>query len=573
MKKALIVAIALTLALTIALPLSALTYGQVNRVEGKNSVYLGSGEPRFVIFKDGQLDGLYIWRPEGSSLTWPEIDAAVKASSSKPGWWGSLDFLGFFTGDEKVSGKNHSFWVESGTIGPNTGYFAMKTKDKISNTIWYANPAEGAGGGSTDPDEPGGTDSATLGSLAIRKELAGDHPIYGVDENSRFHALVNFTTTNEPIKLIGSYPEYYFYDIGEASPEDIAAGIFNTIELSSARQTYILDIPTELYDDDDNPYPIALAVEETIPPGAVYSPACSPASVSITDSEVRITVTNTYPTLPEGALIIHKALAGTYPASALAQTFYVAIREEGAESDLTFTIDANGFYAESTEGTITKIPISVDKPAVVTGLDTGAAYEITEDSGSGYTATYLGDAGAEVDAIEISSQGQTDITVTNTYARTITNPPDESDDDADIIETDDDDDPDTDNIDPITDGDDDDDDDDDDDLNRVRPGDTDTDDDDDDIDEEPGGYGERPNPNPGRIVERNDDGSFTEFNELGIPMGEWTWDDGDGWVFEEFAPPLGNLARTGEGVNVFLFLAGAISLSYLGFFLVKKIMR
>ena len=49
--------------------------------------------------------------------------------------------------------------------------------------------------------------------------------------------------------------------------------------------------------------------------------------------------------------------------------------------------------------------------------------------------------------------------------------------------------------------------------------------------------------NPGNRLtpQYNDDGDliFIEFDDEDVPLGAWTWDDGDGWTFEDFEVPLG----------------------------------
>ena len=46
-------------------------------------------------------------------------------------------------------------------------------------------------------------------------------------------------------------------------------------------------------------------------------------------------------------------------------------------------------------------------------------------------------------------------------------------------------------------------------------------------------------------VPPDENGRYTEFDDDGIPQGEWVWDDDNGWVFEPIQPPLRNLPRTG----------------------------
>ena len=73
------------------------------------------------------------------------------------------------------------------------------------------------------------------------------------------------------------------------------------------------------------------------------------------------------------------------------------------------------------------------------------------------------------------------------------------------------------------------------------------------IPEEP----EAPEPNtPGNSVDLVDE-DWIEFDEEGVPQGEWNWDDDEGvWIYDEF-PPLGSI-KTGEGVAIYVWCAAAI---------------
>ena len=66
--------------------------------------------------------------------------------------------------------------------------------------------------------------------------------------------------------------------------------------------------------------------------------------------------------------------------------------------------------------------------------------------------------------------------------------------------------------------------------------------------EPPGGTGPAspPNPNPGGILAPTDDGRYIEYDDAGVPRGEWRWDDDTGtWIFDEY-PPLAGLPKTGD---------------------------
>lgn len=68
-----------------------------------------------------------------------------------------------------------------------------------------------------------------------------------------------------------------------------------------------------------------------------------------------------------------------------------------------------------------------------------------------------------------------------------------------------------------------------------------------------------PAPNtPGNTLVPDGDG-FLEFDENGVPLGKWDWDDDQGeWIFDEF-PPLGNLPQTGnDGAPPYMYIPGAL---------------
>ena len=81
----------------------------------------------------------------------------------------------------------------------------------------------------------------------------------------------------------------------------------------------------------------------------------------------------------------------------------------------------------------------------------------------------------------------------------------------------------------------------------------------------------RPNPNvPGRVLTPDDEG-YIEFDENGVPLGRWEWDNDEGmWVFDEF-PPLGNLPQTGG--DVYGFWLVLIGVSPLGLRLALQTMK
>jgi len=114
--------------------------GVFTRLENANNINLGTSEPEFVILKDGQIDQagyvLAIWVPEGSTLTWAAVKAAVEAKATiNAAWWleANASNVTFFSGTKQFG--NHTFGVT-----PNEyWWFASKSGDRISNTIWIGN--------------------------------------------------------------------------------------------------------------------------------------------------------------------------------------------------------------------------------------------------------------------------------------------------------------------------------------------------------------------------------------------------------------------------------------------------
>jgi hypothetical protein len=50
---------------------------------------------------------------------------------------------------------------------------------------------------------------------------------------------------------------------------------------------------------------------------------------------------------------------------------------------------------------------------------------------------------------------------------------------------------------------------------------------------------------PGNSIVPGDNGVYIEFDEDGVPLGEWRWDEPtEQWIFDEY-PPLANLPQTG----------------------------
>ncbi|MDR0861330.1 MAG: DUF11 domain-containing protein [Oscillospiraceae bacterium] len=70
-----------------------------------------------------------------------------------------------------------------------------------------------------------------------------------------------------------------------------------------------------------------------------------------------------------------------------------------------------------------------------------------------------------------------------------------------------------------------------------------------------------PTPREGNVLVHNDDDSWTEFDEYGVPMGTWTWNEStETWDFKEFVPTGAKSPRTGDlGFAMWLIIGGAAS--------------
>jgi len=64
-----------------------------------------------------------------------------------------------------------------------------------------------------------------------------------------------------------------------------------------------------------------------------------------------------------------------------------------------------------------------------------------------------------------------------------------------------------------------------------------------------------------------DDDGWLEFDDDGVPLGRWSWDDDlEEWVFDPFPPPLSMMPTTGIRSSISLWIIGlCISLIALGF--------
>ena len=64
-----------------------------------------------------------------------------------------------------------------------------------------------------------------------------------------------------------------------------------------------------------------------------------------------------------------------------------------------------------------------------------------------------------------------------------------------------------------------------------------------------------PTPTTTNTLTLNDDGTFTEIDENGVPLGTWTWDDElEMWIFDPFVPLGGLLPKTGGSADAAIFL-------------------
>jgi len=131
---------------------------ELTPVDGEVDVTL---PPMFIILRDGQLDGIYIWLPEGAEREeWSYYKDTVMEGgvANAPGWLkNNKDGAKFFSGTETLAGKNPKFTyrVEFDDI---KGWRVIKSQGKIEAIIWMpaptSTPTDGNGGGEVHLDAP-----------------------------------------------------------------------------------------------------------------------------------------------------------------------------------------------------------------------------------------------------------------------------------------------------------------------------------------------------------------------------------------------------------------------------------
>ena len=203
-KKGLSIVIAIMLIFAIALPAAAAP--TVNRVEGRNAVFLGYAQPGFVLFADGQIvtqqngqTGVIVWTPDGTG-DWDQIKAAIFAAGQDPGWlYDGYEFVAFFDGVGRAyyfhGGQNHYFWVEY-TEGR---WYAFKSGGTISNTIFY--------GDLTGSQPPSGTLDVVVGAT---------QRVYTVTEVAIMQRVIT------PTQTIRQYVSRSFSSVTATTPDQWA---------------------------------------------------------------------------------------------------------------------------------------------------------------------------------------------------------------------------------------------------------------------------------------------------------------------------------------------------------------
>ena len=344
------------------------------------------------------------------------------------------------------------------------------------------------------------------GALIVNKKLAGGYADWGVDSNVTFKARIK-TASGEFLRLKGSGPVYVYDGIG-------AAG--DPITVSAGQPVRITGLP-------DGEYTV-------IEDAGSYSSDCryeggAAAAVIAGGQNSTATITNTYEH-KTGSLIISKRLAGSYADwDADHKTAYqVRIKDVTNNNYLLFTGDGAEYYCygnsgsddSSTGGVIT---VSAGQPVTVTNLWINCRYLVEEVGGANYTASYEGNN-------EVFQQGKNmTVTVVNTYQSKPGGDPKP----------------------PVR-------------PDPYTPGGTD-----------PDAPPVPTNPENTLVPDIDEEGNlfYIEFDDEGVPLGEWYWDDDLGmWIFDEDIP-LGDwdMPKTGgTPLHYYLMPLGLLMIS-MGLFL------
>jgi pilin isopeptide linkage protein/LPXTG-motif cell wall-anchored protein len=243
------------------------------------------------------------------------------------------------------------------------------------------------------------TFEAGAGILTVRKVLSGSFTDWGVDEKTVFQARIRVAEgadSGKYLTLSGTGPVYTFNDVGDTG---------DIINFSAGQPAAIEGVPTGIY-----------VVEEVIPPGSKYTDSYigNPASIVENGHSHTVTVTNTYEVGTRN-LIINKALSGCFSDWGIDNSteFTARVKDITPNSPRYgqyLTFDANHRRTGS-NSTGSSVSFSVSQPVILTNMLIGGVYEIEEEGGANYTASYS-DA-----AVTIPSNQNRTVTVTNTYGQ------------------------------------------------------------------------------------------------------------------------------------------------------------
>ena len=436
------------------------------------------------------------------------------------------------------------------------------------------------------PLEEGKTEEITVvntyvhgtGYLIISKNLAGNFADWGVNASTIFTAKIKDVTNNNYL-LFKETPESdgSYWCVGndvDGLSEAYSGTPIKYIPFSAGKAAKVTNLWSGLkYEVQENP-------------GAHYTTLYIGNNTTFPEGENRtVTVSNLF-MHGTGKLVISKSLAGSYDSYGVGNSteFKVKIWDETGKNFLLFkdVKESDGSYrcvgnevdglSETYTGkTVTELAVSAGRPLYLSNLWANCAYSVHEVSGGGsYSAGYIGNGGMLPGSGDAPEANIT-ITVVNTYSSE-PQPPDENKDKDPEPDASPDVSPDpnpspdnTPDTIPGTDtgesgggsggdrqpG------------GAVTPG----------VDDRPGGSAPGgtdrsipPNPTiPGRTIQPGEvDGVFIEFDDEGVPLGEWRWDDDElMWIYDEY-PPMGELPVTGRVYIPYhlLMVAGIILVIY-----------
>ena len=259
------------------------------------------------------------------------------------------------------------------------------------------------------------TYEAGKGVLIINKKLTGGYEDWGVDNGTVFHARIKDSDGNY-LNLKGAKPNYEF---------TAAGGNGSLIAVSAGQPARIANLPYGEY-----------TVEEIA--GTRYSSSCryeneARAAVLIQGQNSTVTITNDYEHGTDN-LIISKRLAGNYESWGADYNTEYQVRIKDVTNDNYLLFDGSGseYYCYGNSGSSDSrtgdiITIKSGQPTVITNLWINSRYLAEEVESDNYEVSYI-------DNNVIFTQGENKtITVVNTYLEK----DGEDEDEDDPIETED----------------------------------------------------------------------------------------------------------------------------------------